>query len=211
MDTQPARMVNHWWWRPGWREGRRFYTWHITFGGAAQVHRLAETYRRGLAGVSGLTLVPDRWLHLTMQGLGFADEVAEDDVRRVISAAAARLAHVPPFELTLVRPEITPEAIRWEASPGGPPAEIRRAVRSAIGEVWTEVPEPAGGFAPHVSIAYSEAEGAVGPIAEALSRVEAETATAWVDHVELISLNRDNRMYEWERIAEVPLGSAGGQ
>ncbi|MDT5026262.1 MAG: hypothetical protein QOE61_2688, partial [Micromonosporaceae bacterium] len=22
---------DHWYWRPGWSVGRRFYTWHLTF------------------------------------------------------------------------------------------------------------------------------------------------------------------------------------
>jgi hypothetical protein len=24
-------MADHWWWRPGWRHGRRMYYWHVTF------------------------------------------------------------------------------------------------------------------------------------------------------------------------------------
>src|SRR5262249_45337699 len=27
-DTHPATLRNHWYWRPGWRPGRHFYTWH---------------------------------------------------------------------------------------------------------------------------------------------------------------------------------------
>ncbi|MEV4438537.1 2'-5' RNA ligase family protein [Streptomyces sp. NPDC049577] len=199
-------MANHWWWRPGWREGRRFYTWHFTFQDAAEVHRIAEAYRQSLADVPGLDLVPDQWLHLTMQGLGFVDEVPEKDVRAIVEAAAARLRAVPAFELALHRPETTPEAIRWEASPSRPPADVRTAIRAAIAEVWAEVPEPADGFAPHVSIAYSNAEGPARLVSDALARVDAKPARAQIDSVELIVLNRDHRMYEWERFASVPLG-----
>ncbi|MCC2278020.1 2'-5' RNA ligase family protein [Streptomyces sp. ET3-23] len=206
MSTQPETMANHWWWRPGWRPGRRFYTWHFTFQGAAEVHRLAETYRKGLAEVQGLDLVPDRWLHLTMQGLGFVDEVPEKEARAIVDAATARLRAVPAFHLLLDRPDITPEAIRWEASPSRQPADVRTAIRAAIADVWPQVPETAHGFAPHVSIAYSNSRGPVAPVAEALGRVEAEPARAHIDSVELIVLNRDHRMYEWERFAKVPLG-----
>ncbi|MFF5130198.1 2'-5' RNA ligase family protein [Streptomyces syringium] len=206
MSTQPARMAGHWWWRPGWRPGRRFYTWHFTFQESSDVHRLAGEYRQSLATVAGLDLVPDRWLHLTMQGLGFVDEVSEQDTKAIVDAAAARLSRVPAFELSMGRPEITPEAIRWEASPGEPPRTVRAEIRAAIGEVWTAVPEPEDGFAPHVSIAYSNAEGPASLVAAALARVEAEPATARLESVELIVLNRDHRMYEWERFARVPLG-----
>ncbi|WP_229326477.1 2'-5' RNA ligase family protein [Streptomyces sp. UNOC14_S4] len=206
MSTRPAHMLNHWWWRPGWREGRRIYTWHFTFRGAAQVHRLAAEYRQALHGVPGLDLVPDRWLHLTMQGLGFVDEVAEKDVRAIVEAVSARLRAVSAFELTLDRPEITPEAIRWEAYPARPPATVRREIREAIAEVWGTAPEAAEGFAPHVSIAYSAADGPAQPVAQALRRVEPEPATVTLGSVELIVLGRDRRMYEWEEYARVPLG-----
>ncbi|WP_410538121.1 2'-5' RNA ligase family protein [Streptomyces sp. KL2] len=158
-------MADHWWWRPGWKPGRRFYTWHFTFRTATEVHRLADAYRRGLAEVAGLDLVPDRWLRLTMQGLGFMDEVPEQDARAIADAARRRLAGVAPFGLRLHQPEITPEAIRWEAEPSEPPAAVRAAVRAAIADVWDDVPEPADGFAPHVTIAYSNSDGPADPVA----------------------------------------------
>ncbi|MFD5815622.1 hypothetical protein [Streptomyces sp. NPDC127038] len=47
--------------------GRRFYTWHLTFEGQDDVHRLAAEYRAALAPLGdSVTLIPDRWLHLTM-------------------------------------------------------------------------------------------------------------------------------------------------
>ncbi len=206
MSFDSRRMADHWWWRPGWRPGRRFYTWHFTFQDAAAVHRLAEEYRRTLRAVPGLDPVPDRWLHLTTQGLGFTDEVAEKDARAVADAAALRLSGHPAFDLTLHRPEITPEAIRWEASPGRLPAEVRSAIRQAIGDVWPTVPEPENGFAPHVTIAYSNADGPVRPVADALAQVDTEPATVRIKSVELIVLNRDQHMYEWEPFVEIPLG-----
>jgi hypothetical protein len=36
------RTADHWWWRPGWKHGRRFHTWHLTFDDAADVRRLAR-------------------------------------------------------------------------------------------------------------------------------------------------------------------------
>ncbi|MFE5868830.1 2'-5' RNA ligase family protein [Streptomyces roseifaciens] len=205
MSTQPQHMANHWWWRPGWRPGRTFYTWHLTFQDASDVHRLAETYRQALGVVPGLDLVPDQWLHLTMQGIGFVDEVPEEEARAIADAAASRLRAVPAFELTLRRPEITPEAVRWEAEPGHAPAAVRAAVRAAIADVRGDVPEAEDGFKPHVSIAYSSASGSSEPVAEALASVEAEPATALVRGVQLIALHRDNQMYEWKQFAEVPL------
>ncbi|WP_406002374.1 2'-5' RNA ligase family protein [Streptomyces sp. NBC_00829] len=198
-------MANHWWWRPGWRPGRRFYTWHITFAGADDVHRLAAIYRQALAPVTGLDLIPDPGLHLTMQGLGFTDEVPAKDADAIVEAASAHLTSIPAFDLEIHRPQITPEAIRWEAQPSRPPADLRAAIRSAIGDVWSEVPEQADKFAPHISIAYSNADGPAAPAQAALHSVSPEPATARITAVELIVLGRDRQMYEWETHAHLPL------
>lgn len=197
-------LVNHWWWRPGWSVGHRFYAWHLTFDGQAQVHRLAAGYRAALAAVPGLTLVPDPWLHLTMQGLGFAGEVDETDVDAITAAAAKRLAVIAPFDLSLTRPVITPEAIRFDPDSAGP-ARVRDAVRQAIADVWPQVPEPADGFTAHVTIAYSDTTGPDTAVRAALDAADHPPATARITAADLIVLNRDHRMYQWVTRARVPL------
>src|SRR6202035_5627646 len=71
------RMRDHWWWRPGWRPGRRMYAWHFTFDGETALHELVDVYQQRLAGLPGLDPIPRQWLHLTTQGIGFTDEVPD--------------------------------------------------------------------------------------------------------------------------------------
>ncbi|MFC1418609.1 2'-5' RNA ligase family protein [Streptacidiphilus cavernicola] len=203
--TDQQSTADHWWWRPGWSTGRRFLTWHLTFDHALQVHRLAEAYRQRLATVPGLDLIPNQWLHLTMQGLGFVDEVAQDDVEAIVAIARAQLALVPAFDVTIDRPAFTPEAIRWEAAPREPVEAVRDAIRTAIGTVWAEVPEQRDGFGPHISIAYSNAALPAGPVLAAIAAEPSEPASARIASAELILLERDNQMYEWETVASLPL------
>jgi 2'-5' RNA ligase len=202
-------MADHWWWRPGWHVGRRFYAWHLTFPGpeAADLRRFAAEYRTVLKPLPGLDLIPDQWLHLTMQGLGFIDEVDSGDVDAIVEAAHARLAGVAPFTLTFDQPTVTPEAVLWEVNPTGP-AAVRAAVRAAIGDVWATVPEAADGFVAHVSAAYSNSDGPQAAVREALDRVEAAPATVRIGEAQLIVMHRDNRMYEWTTYASIPLGTA---
>jgi hypothetical protein len=47
-----------------------------------------------------LDLVPAEWLHLTMQGIGFVDEVAVD-AERIVAAVRCRCAALAPVMLTL--------------------------------------------------------------------------------------------------------------
>ncbi|MFG2811997.1 2'-5' RNA ligase family protein [Streptomyces sp. NPDC048410] len=205
--TSSDTLRNHWWWRPGWSVGRRFYTWHLTWEGQDDVHRLAAEYRDALAPFAGeLTLIPDRWLHLTMQGIGFVGEVAERDVRAVADAASERLAAVPAFDVRVGPHVLAPEAILLPAHPAGPVTEVREAIRGAIGDVLHDVPEKPTGFRPHVSVAYSASDGPAAPVQEALAAREFTPAQARVTSAELIVIHRDNEMYEWETFASVPLG-----
>jgi len=44
-----GRMADHWWWRPGWRPGRRVYAFHFTFGDRPAVCELAVACQARLA------------------------------------------------------------------------------------------------------------------------------------------------------------------
>ncbi|MEV7289663.1 2'-5' RNA ligase family protein [Streptomyces sp. NPDC093252] len=207
MTTHPETMRNHWWWRPGWSTGRRFYTWHLTFEGQDDVHRLAAEYRAALAPAgNALTLIPDQWLHLTMQGIGFVGDVPESDVHAITEAARTRLANIPAFDLEIGPAVLDPEAVLLPVRPDEPVRAVRDSIRAAIGDVLDAVPERAEGFAPHMSVAYSAADGSVDDISQALATAQAAPARARVSTAELITIHRDNLMYEWEPFATVPLG-----
>lgn len=203
--TDQQSTADHWWWRPGWSTGRRFLTWHLTFDHAPEVHRLAAAYRKRLAPLPGLDLIPDQWLHLTMQGLGFEGEVAWDEAGLIAGAARAMLERVAPFDVVIDRPAFTPEAVRWEAAPSEPVTFVRDVLRSAIATVWKKVPERREGFGPHISIAYSNAALPAAPILAALAAEPSAPATARIASVELIRLGRDRQMYEWETVDSIPL------
>jgi hypothetical protein len=75
--------------------------------------------------------------------------------------------------------------------------------------VWgaARVPEPAGGFTPHVSLAYSNTDGSCEPYAAALVGVRPRSTTVEVAAMQAISLGRDTHLYRWETLATVPLGT----
>jgi 2'-5' RNA ligase len=201
-------MRDHWWWRPGWILGRSFYTWHITFADQPGARELLTGYAPALAQLPMLDPVPLRWLHLTLQGIGFTDEVADTDVDRIVTAARARCAQLAPFTVTIGPAHLDPETIQMPARPVEPLAELRRAIRAAIGDVWGEhnVPEPEDGFHPHVSLGYSNSAGPADMLAEALKVQSPLMAGVGVSAVSLINLNRDNKAYMWSDVAMVSLG-----
>jgi hypothetical protein len=128
---QLDRMRGHWWWRPGWRHGRRYYTWHLTFDNADDLHALVRHYHAELADIPELDPVPLTGLHLTMQGIGFVDEVSESGVRTIAARASERCRRLTPFRIH-VGPGIGfPEGIPMQVRPWAAVTEPRRALRAA--------------------------------------------------------------------------------
>ncbi|TDD58020.1 2'-5' RNA ligase family protein [Kribbella antibiotica] len=200
---------DHWWWRPGWQVGTRFYTWHITFDGQHELHRLVDTYQAELARHPGLDLIPHQWLHLTMQGVGHAADITTDQIDSLLSAAQARLAALNPVTVEFHRPVIRPEAIVLPALPPAEVDRIRTAVRASIADVLgpDAVPDQADGFQPHVTLAYSSSAQSADTIESAIESISSEPVEVSIPTASLIELHRDNRMYEWHTIAEVPIDS----
>jgi hypothetical protein len=201
-----SQVARHWWWRPGWRPGRRFYTVHATFADAPAVQALAAKARDRLEGLPGLDLIPGQWLHLTMQGVGFADEVSDADLAAVITAARTRLAAVPPVTVMIGPPAVVGEGVTCWASPPGALDPARDAVRAGIADAWGpgRVPEAAE-WSAHVSVAYASADGPGEPFEDALDGL-ADVAEAVIGVVDVIRLGRDQQAYEWETVASLPLG-----
>ncbi|MDQ2588373.1 hypothetical protein CKY47_31295 [Saccharothrix yanglingensis] len=201
-------MRDHWWWRPGWVTGRSFYTWHVTFADQPGAQRLVADYAPVLAGLPQLDPVPARWLHLTLQGVGFTDEVDRHDIDLIVGAARKRCAELEPITVTIGPAYVDPETIQMPARPLEPLADLRLAIRAAIGDIWgtDHVPEPKAGFRAHVSLGYSNTAGPMEPVAQALDAHGRHNGEVVVSSVSLIDLNRDHKAYEWTDVATVPLG-----
>ncbi|MEU6072517.1 2'-5' RNA ligase family protein [Micromonospora sp. NPDC047074] len=200
---------NHWYWRPGWGVGSRFYTWHITFDGQPEVDELADQYRSLLSPHPSLDVIPNRWLHLTMQGIGFVQDVPVEDVDAIVAAAQDHCAQLAPFQLTIGAPHVDPESIQIAVDPVEPVRQLRAAIRAAIADVWgpDRVPEAAEPYNPHLSLAYTNTDAPAAPLIEALEDAPQLGADAVIDACQLIVLNRDEGMYVWEPYATVKLGS----
>jgi 2'-5' RNA ligase len=185
---------NHWWWRPGWSPGRWMYAWHLTFGGqtvaggVVPLRGVVAAYQARLGELPGLDLVPVEWLHVTMQDVGFADEVSEDDLARIAAAVRRRCVRLTPVRLTLGPAVLVGEGIWPRVSPTEPVRRVRAAVRAGVAEVWgaSHVPKPASGFTPHVSLAYSDTDGPDEPYAATLAGMGPRSATVAVGAIQLI-------------------------
>ncbi|GGM47644.1 hypothetical protein GCM10012275_18370 [Longimycelium tulufanense] len=210
MSSDPGGPVDtlrsHWWWRPGWRYGRRCYTWLLTFARRPELHRLVSRYQGAMFALEGFDLVPLEWLHLPLQDVGFTDEVTPDQATRVADAVTPRLAEVGPLTLTFHELRLTSEALVLPARPLGALEPVRTAIREAVAEVLGADRVPAATEpVPQVSVAYANAPANAVFARAMLSGVDAPQVEVPVTAASLVVLGRDHHMYEWQNLASAPL------
>jgi hypothetical protein len=198
-----GRIRNHWWWRPGWSVGTRWYTFHFTWADNADVQAHAAAARERLAAINGLDLIPGRWLHCTAEGVGNARKVSGPDLDAIVTGARRRVAALAPVPVTLSAPEAAPEGVAcWIDTMLLDP--VRDQLRAAIGDVWgpDKVPEDQAWKA-HVSVAYANTDMDAAPVDAVLAGMSPVHTV--VRAVDLIELGRDKRLYEWQTVAALPL------
>jgi len=210
---QPAGLPpvrNHWWWRPGWRTGRHIYACHLITEGQPELRELAQQYQAALAHIPGLDVIPAAWLHITTQGIGFADEISTADLASVQQHLTQRLRVQEPPVVTSWQPAVWQEGVVLRAIPSEPLHRLRvamhEAIAAALGPARFSEPRPGlDQFTPHMSLAYVNRDGPAQPIAHALSTVTADTATTF-GQAFVLEFHRDNRMYEWAQATPIPIG-----
>ena len=204
-------LVNHWVEAPEWLDDRRLWAFYITFEGATALHEVVAAYQNKLRSIDGLDMVDRRWLHLTIQGAAFTDELDAEGYR-LLSRAVANLAErEPPLDLVVQRPRPASDAVWMQVIPSRPLDTLRDRLRSiATGILGSDelyaLPTPKGGFNPHISIAYANSSAArVDDINAAIEQVGAPDIRIRAPYLSLLSLRRDAREWTWTAEERFPL------
>lgn len=207
--TELVMMRDHWYRRPGWRAGRRMYTWHVTFADQPVMRSVVEAYQAVLGGLPGLVMVPFEWTHLTVQGLGFTDEVDRADVDKLVELVQGGLAGVAPFGVSLGPVVVGAEAVVLPVSPMGGLSVVRSVIRSAIGSVFGAVTEPEEWRA-HVSVAYSTGTGSAERFTGPLRETRIDPVDVELGRIDLLALEQTDHLYRWDVAATAPFGARTG-
>lgn len=189
---------NHWQWGRGWQPGRRKYALHLTWEHAPEVHRISAAAHEALGGVAELDLIPQQWLHLTMTGIGFTDEVSEEQVTAITDPVFDAWQHLASPGVEFTGFLVADEAIMLQAELPEWLAVFIELQRTAVDEVLG--PQPWKPFHPHVSLSYSNGTTPIEPIVDAVHTIAAglpETVDA-TPALTLLRIGKDNRMYEWD-------------
>jgi 2'-5' RNA ligase len=208
MSSTSEMMRSHWWWRPGWRQGRSFYTWHLTFADDRQISEYASRHTLVIDKFETLDQVAPSGLHVTLQGVGFADEVKRSQIDSIVKATRPHISRLKPFTIEVGPTRVDEETVQAPLHPIAAVAELRDSLRQGIGDVWSEqdIPESATNFRPHLTLAYSNGECPMSDIATALNAGDPTLVQATVTTVSLINLNRDHQRYEWSVVSTLELG-----
>jgi hypothetical protein len=150
---------------------------------------------------------------MTIQGVGWSDELTDADRNAIIHLATERLHGVDELAIQLGSPLVKGEALVLAATPTEGLHELRRRLRTAIstalGRPAPVANEETDGFLPHVSIAYAHADADAAPYASALGTVAPATVQVTVRQVAFIRQERQLApywRYRWDELARVPLG-----
>jgi hypothetical protein len=202
-----------------WAERSR---WHVyvlpDLDVDADLRRLVDQSRAVLAGYPMLSLVPEPWLHATMQmitGRG-GDDITGAQRAGLIEALQEHVGGLAPFIATAGSVLAGRSGVVVDLDqdlPGEPFAVLGDRVRAAIGAVFGEEGLRYDPGIPHMSLAYAIGDGDSGEVQGQLRRaVRPSRARLSVGAVWLLDVIQDpvRSQYRWhEPIARIPLLGTG--
>jgi hypothetical protein len=195
------RTRDHWWWREGWGPGRRYLTWHLTFETATALHETAQRAAGFLRPLPGVDVVPVEWLHLTMTGVGFADEI-DPPARRAIADAGFEAASGISFApLVFDRLFLYQEGLCLSAT--SPALQVLKARQvEGVRRAGGQAADAAEAFHPHVSLAYFSGEIDESALRDALDRAAIGPVTVSSPRLSLLEIGRDAHVYTWRVLGQ---------
>jgi 2'-5' RNA ligase len=201
-------------WPAAWAPDRRYLLFLAPVGHHASVRTAAARSLAPVAGPGVPPLEPHR-LHLTIQAVGYLDDLPSGADRASIPEARAALDGCRPVELAIIGAgSFADAAVLW-LDPWEPLGAIRDRLLdgvSALAPAREDRDRPAevGGFAPHVSIAYYDRNVPTGPIADALDAVQPGIERFTVDAIDLVSVPPPvGAQVTWDLLATFPLRDTG--
>lgn len=143
--------------------------------------------QQSIYGIDHLPLMPEAYLHCTVQRLAqFDDEVSQTDLTALGTAVQNLCSALPAFDLDFGRPVASNVAVACQASHSGGWDRLVAGCRDIVAEAWGITP-PAAPASPHLSLAYASGPVPDAVVAERLAEVE-PLGTVRVDALHLVSV-----------------------
>lgn len=205
-------MTDHWAREQQWRPGQGLWALYVICGSIPAVVGHATQFQERLSGMRGLDLVDPRWLHLTVLGVAFVEDVEPAALARLVDRVTAITAAEPAMEMVAGAPRARTDAVWMPVSttPSVVPLRnsLEQAVVTCLGRRPHPLPLPPEGFQPHVSIAYANADAPlVDEVDDRLSGVDLAPVSFRASHLSLLRLRREAPRWSWDAEQRIPFGS----
>lgn len=201
--TSTLSLRDHWGWRPDWATDRPRLLWYFTFDSHPDLARAAQSAADRLLGVPTVDVVPVPWLHMTLDDVGFVDELAPGQVDRVLETARATVSGWRSGPITLGPLVPMADALVLAADRVEEIEDLRCRLRAATTAVLgPEAPSVLDRHLPHVTLAYLNSACEAAAVMAPLEPVEQQVVVA-APRLTLASVTRRDRHYQWTTRAEV--------
>ncbi len=212
-ETDSTPLIDHWAREPTWPLDRRLWALYLSVGANPPLVDYVRAFQDRLSDLPGLDLVESRWLHLTVLGVAFVDEVESPAMDRLVADVAEIAASEAPIAARAEAPRARVDAVWMPVATTRSLIPLRDRLRLAVidrlGREPHALPLPPGGFRPHITIAYARA-GAP-PAAEVdarLSPVDVAPVRFEVGQLSLLRLERRSPRWSWDDERQFALGGS---
>jgi 2'-5' RNA ligase len=205
-------LVSHWKEIPDWPPERSLHACYFTTSDQPELRAAVADYQAAMADLGGLDLILPDWLHMTVQGIRFVDQVEPERMVEVAELLDAALSRLDPFAVMVERPVVTSDSALMPIRPVEPVAAMRDEIRAVLhgvpglGELFV-LPGQDGDFDPHVSIAYVNDNLARQALVDAIDACPREPVGLVIRQVSLMTLMRSDHKYHWVDERPIRLGS----
>ncbi len=198
-------------WREDWGRDRRYLVFLVEVGAQPEVVAWAQKVQDAIVGPA-VPAIQARWLHLTLQSVGFADEIPTISLDSLVDEARAALEDCAAFDARVCGAGSFADAAILEIEPWNELRALFDRLHEGVSALaplreGLDLSASEGGFAPHISLAYYTAQVPAGPIAEALEPFQgADGPAVRVGEVNLVSVPPPNTTgFKWDLLARFAL------
>lgn len=182
------------------------YTFFLTFEDDTKSCEKIQRAYRILNNARELDVVPSRWLHLTVQGVGFVDAIEPFVIEKLIEMIRVEIRSIGMLRITLGPTVVAQEGVVLLTSHSVEMKRLQMILRRGISNVLSDQASDFGPpLEPHVTLAYSHGFGSAGEVKASLRTSQAVRHDVTFNYVRLVSLGRDDQTYTWTTIAKIPL------
>lgn len=190
-----------------WKDGGPFPHVLVPLGEYEEFRAYARAHQELLSAYGGLGVIPEEWLHSTVQGVHHA--VDADRMNQLRGNLGDELAGMRPFRVQLgpVWPGIT--AVTVAVYPEDGMATLNSRARAAAEKVQgISLRPPERRFWAHASLAYARQDFPDRQLNRALRALRPPRVDVTVDRVHLVNQYQrpDRGYYTWDVVGEFPLG-----